>query len=64
MFEQHVTLSSEPVVRKKIKRPKGALHHGFKLHAKQVLTEQRANGLSKACREQVFAEDGICKANQ
>lgn len=62
---QHVTPSSEPVVGKKLKRSMGTLHHGSKLHAKQALTKHCANGfLSKVCHEQVFAERGICKANQ
>lgn len=60
-----MSLSSEPVVRKKIKRSIGTLHHGTKLHAKQVLTKHCANGfLSKVCNEQVFAERDICKANR
>jgi len=65
MLQPHGTPSSEPVVRKKINRSIGTFHHGAKLHAKQALTKHRANGfLSKVCHEQVFAERGICKANQ
>lgn len=60
-----MSLSSEPVVRKKIKRSIGTLHHSTTLHAKQVVTKHCANGfLSKVCNEQVFAERNICKANR